>query len=333
MTEEDPQKGEKRRRKKVIKRPRDLEQGWTKRRKEKKRSRDPERQNLEPRSRRRRWIIRNWTALTSAVVLILLIVGLVAMGWLRKEDDSNSAQNNVYLAPSEDADGIRERLDAAQSVALAFLKETDPSKRLKWVCNAEEVQTRLNEYSEEARVGIGEIEKMLGHQGDGANPITAFVVKFPSGNVRLIELVGTPDGPRVDWDAYARYGTASWGDLFSGRKEKALVRVFCEPSSERWPKSEDQDKWTSFRLSSPDLHQVALGFAEVGSVRETMMKKVILGSPNYRQRFVLEVVRHEGKDEAHFEITRCLAVGWIQGKQDLEALWQSELQPTGETEN
>lgn len=45
------------------------------------------------------------------------------------------------------------------------------------------------------------------------------------------------------------------------------------------------------------------------SAREAMMKKVILGMPRYRQRFVLEIVRHEGGSEPLFEITRCLAVG------------------------
>jgi hypothetical protein len=37
--------------------------------------------------------------------------------------------------------------------------------RLKWVRNAEEVKGRLAEYPEEARAGVGEIQKVLGHQG------------------------------------------------------------------------------------------------------------------------------------------------------------------------
>lgn len=266
------------------------------------------------------------------MVLIMLLVSLVSIGWSRKQRDKSDTQGETHLTPREDDDGMREELATAEAVARAFLKESDPSKRMRWVRNAEEVKARLTEYPEEARAGIGEIEKMLGHQGDGANPITAFVVAFPSGNVRLLEVVGTADGPRVDWDAYARYGTASWEDLWSGKVERAVVRVFCEPSSELSATFED-DKWTCFRLSSPDLPQTALGFAEVGSVREEIMKKVILGTPNYRQRFVLEIVRREGKDEPHFEITRCLAVGWIQGEHDLEKIWESALQPAEETGN
>jgi hypothetical protein len=157
---------------------------------------------------------------------------------------------------------------------------------------------------------------------DGGRSVTGFVVEFSSGNLRLLEVVGTVEGPRVDWDAYARYGSASWEDLWSGEAKRAVVRVFCEPSTERPEPFEDQGKWTCFRMSSPDLPQAVLGFTEAGSVRDVMMKRVILGTPNYRQRFTLEVVRHAGRDEPLFEITRCLAVGWVTSDPAVEEIWE-----------
>jgi hypothetical protein len=140
--------------------------------------------------------------------------------------------------------------------------------------------------------------------------------------MRLLEVVTEGgDGPKVDWDAYARHGSASWEDLSSGKARRATVRVFCEPSSERPAPFGDQSKWTCFRMSSPDLPQAALGFAQVGTLRESMMKQVVLQTPNYRQRFVLEIVRHDGEGEPLFEIARCLAVGWLGGAGDIEAEW------------
>jgi hypothetical protein len=109
--------------------------------------------------------------------------------------------------------------------------------------------------------------------------------------------------------------------LWSGTAGRALVRVFCEPATERPEPFEDQARWTCFRMSSPDMPQAALGFAAAGTVREEMMKRVVLGTPNYRQRFTLEIVRHDGKDEPLFEISRCLAVGWILDDRDIEDLW------------
>jgi len=189
----------------------------------------------------------------------------------------------------------------------------------------EEVGERMMEYSEEARTVPGKIDKVIGHATVGGRQVTAFAVAMPSGEMRLLEVVETPEGPRVDWDAYARHGTASWEELWSGKAEQAVVRVFCQPSTEAPEPFDDRQKWTAFRLSSPDLPQTALGFAEVGTVREAMMKKVVLGTPNYRQRFVLEATRHAGASEPLFEITKCVAVGWVTGEQPVEEKWEENI--------
>lgn len=248
----------------------------------------------------------------------MVVAGLIT-GWTLQSDHRESP--GPEQAAQTDRE-LRQHLDSAESVARAFLAETDPMLRLRWTRIPEQVRTRLAEYPEEARIAVGEIESILGHQVDGAKSTTAFVVAFPSGTVRLLEVIATVDGPRVDWDAYARYGTASWDDLLSGKATRAVVRVFCEPSTERPEPFDDQRKWTCFRMSSQDLPQVSLGFAQVGHVREAMMRKVVLGSPNYRQRFTLEIARHAGNTEPLFEITRCLAVGWILGERDVEETWK-----------
>ncbi len=250
--------------------------------------------------------------------LLLLAVGGLTLWFLR----SGETHHVSKTIPPTSNDAISEGLESAEAVARAFLKEIDPVKRLQWVRKAEDVSARVTEFPEEARSAPGVIDKVLGHQMDGGRVLTGFVVRFPSGNLRLLEVVGTSDGPRVDWDAYARHGTARWEDLMSGKAQRAVVRVFCEPSTERPKPFDDQSNWTCFRLSSPDLPQVMLGFAAVDSIREAKMKQVILGTPNYRQRFTLEIVRHEGKDELLFEIVRCLSVGWIVGEQNVEDEWK-----------
>lgn len=256
-----------------------------------------------------------------ALVLLLLMVGGCLTVLLRFGDKRSVAEP----PPTTDEDLIKAGVETAESVARAFLVETDPAKRLLWVRNADQVKSNLSAYPDEARQTVGVIESMLGHQESNERSITAFVVAFPTGNLRLLEVVGTDDGPRVDWDAYARYGTATWQDLWAGKAQRALVRVFCEPATERPEPFADRQKWTCFRLSSPDLPQPALGFAEVGSMREKMMKRVVLGSPRYRQRFTLEIVRHEGAQEPLFEIARCVAVGWVADEVAVEEVWEKEV--------
>lgn len=252
------------------------------------------------------------------MTLILLLAALVSVGlWMRKTEQAAA----TIVKPQ--ADDLGDGIEAAEKVARAFLAEPDPVKRLQWVRHPELVSERFMSYPEEPRMAIGKVDRMLGHQTDAGRALTGFVVSFPSGNLGLLEVVGTPEGPRVDWDAFARYGTENWEDLQSGKAERAQVRVFCQPSTESPPPFDVPEKWTPFAMSSPDLPQGALGFTQVGSVRDTMMKQVVLGTPNYRQRFTLEIVRHSGKDGPLFEITRCIAVGWVTDERAVEELWEA----------
>jgi hypothetical protein len=262
--------------------------------------------------------VRTLSWLPLLVIGILGIAGAVVVLAPKTAGPAKAGVDRSAVGPE---DTLRAGLDAAEAVARLFLAESNPKARFQWSRNAAGLRDRISAYPEEARIAPGKIDKMIGHLVENGRAVTGFVVAFPSGDLRLLEVVGTPEGPRVDWDAYARHGTASWEDLWSGKVEQAVVRVFCEPATERPAPFDDGAKWTTLRLSSPDLPQVALGFVEVGSVREEMMKKVILGSPRYRQRFVIEIRRHQGESEPLFEITRCLAVGWIEDETPVENLW------------
>lgn len=253
------------------------------------------------------------------VILVLLLAALAGVGhWMRKTEQAEATVVKYQ------ADDLGDGIEAAEKVVAAFLAEADPAKRLQWVRHPEQVSARFMSYPEDQRMALGKVDRMLGHQTDGGRTLTGFVVSFPSGNLGLLEVVGTPDGPRVDWDAFARYGTASWDGLLSGEAERAQVRVFCQPSTESPAPFDVPEKWTPFSLTSPDLPQGVLGFTQVGSVRDTMMKQVVLGTPNYRQRFTLEILRHEGKNGPLFEITRCIAVGWVTEEQAVEELWSKQ---------
>jgi hypothetical protein len=253
-----------------------------------------------------------------AGLLALWIVGMVwlVLPGMRMNDGATGKH------PEPASSGVK----TAEDVAKAFLQETDPAKRLEWVRHPDEVKTRLAEYPDEARQQVGKVTNIPGRNPDGSCRVTAFMVKFPSQNHRLLEVVRTPAGPKVDWDAYARYSTEPWENLWSGAASKALVRVFCEASDERPEPFEDPARWTSFRLSGPELPHDALAFAETGTTHEAMIRRVVREWPGNRARLVLEIVRHDGMNGPLFEITRCVAAGWITCDQWVGNSWSQRLE-------
>ena len=137
----------------------------------------------------------------------------------------------------------------------------------------------------------------------------------------MLNVVETPHGLRVDWDSYARFCSASWDRLLSGKAESAEVRVFVSPGDYHNFPFDDPQLWTCFRLMSPDLpeREDVFAYVKAGSVREREMKAVILSTPDYRQHMTLTIESHTAAGGKRlFEITRVLAVGWVRGDQDIE---------------
>ena len=63
------------------------------------------------------------------------------------------------------------------------------------------------------------------------------------------------------------------------------------------------------------------GWRGRSAIRWTLTGFVLLALAYFGTRFVLEVVRHEGRGEPLFEISRCVSVGWITGEREVEEIW------------
>lgn len=253
-----------------------------------------------------------WTGLIAVAVLALAGVG----GWQLVR------RSGVEAAPVERRpDGIEAAITAAQRVAGQFLACGDPQARLAFVRDPQAVAGRMQAYAPDALAGAGVIRRMLGHSA-AERPATAFKVELAEGGWRMLEVVGTADGPKVDWDAYARYCSAGWEDLLAGVAPTAEVRVFVEPGDYFREPFGNEAEWTCFRLSTPDVPHAMWAYAPVGSPRETRLKAMVLAAPRFRQHMTLQVARRAGTGaEALFEIERVVAAGWSRGERDLEQMW------------
>ncbi len=220
---------------------------------------------------------------------------------------------------------VEEKLKEAGLVARQFVGTGELDERLGWVRNPAVVRAHLGEYSEEARTSVGVVEREQGYSLVGGHGRAGFVIALPDERYRLLELIETGGGWRVDWDSYARYCSASWQDLRNGTAEEAEVRVFVSPGSYYNPPFAEQSEWTCFQLTSPDLPHRVFAYGKIGTLREAWMKALVLGAPKYRQHMTLQVVGREGlMGERLFEIVRVRAIGWVRGDEDVETEWRSK---------
>ena len=125
-------------------------------------------------------------------------------------------------------------------------------------------------------------------------------------------MVQTDQGLKVDWDSYARYCSESWGALFSGEAQEAVVRVFVRPGDYHVGKFRDPRKWTCFLLEVPDSDRWIYVYAETGSALAKRMQSAVMKNRSFRQHMTLLIKSESdsGKD-ALFTVDELLAVGWV----------------------
>ncbi|PQJ29114.1 hypothetical protein [Rubritalea profundi] len=212
------------------------------------------------------------------------------------------------------ASAIVQKEPNAEEVARAFIAEINVEKRLTMVRNREVVKTHLSSYTEEALKEPGvEIREMM-RRTFGDKERTSYAVSFTSGSLRLLNVLETDEGPKVDWDSYARYCSVSWDTLTNGESvDPALVRVFVRPGSHYAGEYLDQKKWLCFQLETPDCGETLYAYGKVGEENAEKMKEIVLRAKNYRQHMTLELEAKGKLDGAClFEVKRLVTVGWVE---------------------
>ena len=154
-----------------------------------------------------------------------------------------------------------------QEVAENFTQAMDPKERLQWCRNQDDVALLLSSFPEQALKEVPDSIEKMGEISTGSGLyFHHFAVYFANGDRRLLVLVHTEDGPRVDWETYARHTSESWTDILDGRVNQALVRVFIKPSNYYNYNYSDEEEWASFSITSPDLEETITAYCERNSL-------------------------------------------------------------------
>ncbi len=259
-------------------------------------------------------------ALVGIVVLILVVIR-IGMEMNKQGFKPISAQNANETDPSaktfrvddfEEGNADEWKGPLPEEVASKFAKAETTEERLKWVRNPEGVAEALRAFFES---GPGATERVTSVAEKGpmqTETVTfeRFVARLQDGGERLVCVVLNNNEGKVDFDSYARRGSAPWSELLSGAVEGAEeMRVSAEPGKYYNFGFADEKNWRHFRADTPDLEVSLDLYAALGSETAKKMEEAVAegeGSVTLSIRAV---------DDSHkrrqFEITKVLTAGWV----------------------
>lgn len=204
-----------------------------------------------------------WWIRVVAFGLFVLLLGAGFTLYLRQTGEDRQAGEEL---PSQQKQVIQEESfnpgnanewkgPVPRQIAESFSKATTHEERLQWVRDGGRVAPLMERFF---RDGPGANEKILEivpmpPESNGALTFQRFQVRMDNDKSRLVSVVLTDEGGKVDFECYARHGAVAWSDLLSGKaSESSEVRVFVEPGFAYMYEFSDDQKWRSILATTPD---------------------------------------------------------------------------------
>lgn len=165
----------------------------------------------------------------------------------------------------------------------------------------------------------GHREWIPGHEAK-ANGIlySTFVVNHHSEPSRIVYVVQTPAGPKIDIGAFLGWSSEDWANLVSGRATSAaIVRGVATRANYFNYRFTDDQEWGSYALSPLDGGPPIYGYARRGTLTAKALEQLVAGY----QGFLVTVSLEDGeRDSPHrqFRISRVIAAGWAIGPEIFE---------------
>lgn len=256
-----------------------------------------------------------WKLFFIFCAIVTLLAGAV---WV-KSMKSNIVVEQIAPEKSID-DGAPVFSRPPREVVDAFVTTADPQERLKWVRNPQDVAKRMLSYPAQALTEPVDKIVELGLVNNGSHVVAGFGAIFANGQKRLISVLPTPDGPRVDWDCYARYCSATWSQLLSNEVKSAEVRVYASPS-DYYNFGYDEKSWDCYLLSGPDLEGIVYAYVVKGKRTAQILSNTLSwGAQPVKMTFRISGTP-KGVLHRQFLIDRVLAYSWVRGERDMQDTW------------
>lgn len=263
-----------------------------------------------------------WLVFGGIVAVVLLGIGVILVMRFRHTGPNAAGMTdsqvgkrigNVSNEPF-DAGGAKDwKGPVPWRIAEGFTKATTDEERLKWVRDPERAAPLMTAFFHD---GHGATEKILGvtSMGPASNgkfSFQRFQVRMEDGSKRMLCVVLTDNGGKIDFESYARHGSATWKDLLCGNAPEAEeVRVFVEPGFTFVHGFSDEKKWRCFVATTPDWADPLDFYTLRESEADKALRSLMNGGGPIR---VILAIRSVGDSyqKRQFEVTKVVAGGWV----------------------
>ncbi len=269
--------------------------------------------------RLRQRIVKSWSVLLSATVLVIL--GLAVWLWVIPQMDSRREIAGRTSADDDAAARVASKFPSppeAEALALVRLGLAirDPAKIAEYfrlgTASPQEIVDFLQRL--EALDGSLDLYEWLSSMDANGLAIDGVVVNFkgkdkPRNRLALL----TPDEAgmwKIDFEAFARTVNPSWAELLERQAEVAQVRVYAVRDTYYNGVFLDDQQWICYGLASPDIDQTLLAYCKIGSPQAAALAW-IFSAENKMTRMTLEIRRVAGAEPRQFEIAKVLAADWV----------------------
>ena len=271
--------------------------------------------------RLRKRIIKSWSVLLSASVLVIL--GLTVWLWLIPQMDSR--REIAAQLPATEAAEVRvvaKFPSPTEAEALAMVQVgltiRDPATIVEYfrtgTASPQEIVDFL--HGLEALDGSIGLCEWLSSMDTNALSLDGVVVNFkgtdkPRNRLALL----TPDEVgkwKIDFEAFARRVNPPWTEILEPQTDVAQVRVYAVKDNYYNGVFSDDNQWICYGLASPDTDQTLLAYCLIGSPQAAALDW-IFSAENRMTRMTLEIRRVAGADARQFQIEKVLAADWVVG--------------------
>ncbi|MEM7144738.1 MAG: hypothetical protein AAF591_06360 [Verrucomicrobiota bacterium] len=269
----------------------------------------------------RRWLRRPWLVMLGVALVVVAGVGIWAMAWRSAGESAEAVAigEEPVLSPEEVAAAM-----LPEQVAEAFLAAESLEERLKWTRDGEAVRGLMEGEGVAEAVAVYPLTwtelKFMGVARTKTQAFDMFQAVLEDGSSRLVAVVDLDEGPRVDWAAFARYQPESWESIMGNgaREEPVSVRAFVELSDYYNYEYADEEEWTCYKITSPDLEGRLFGYGRRGEkwdddLRAFLKMMTPAGGRPRLQRVVMELeVGEDLAERGQVRIKEVGQFGWVE---------------------